>query len=295
MERARVLAIVRNENVAPLTKGSPMKRSRKHVALVPAFLICVGCQASRPRAEVAPTAPVVKVPATLVDAVAADSRAPGNRARDIYRHPIETLNFFGVKPDQTVVEVEPGAGYYTEILAPLLNTGGHYVAAINPKYAGAGDWLRAHPEFGSRADIVEFKHDGSVPLIADNSADVVLTFRNCHNWIGDRSAATAFKNFFRALKPGGTLGIVDHRARAKGKLDPQNGYVREKTVIALATTAGFKLAAKSELNANPKDGTVHPKGVWTLPPSLKLGDVDRAKYLAIGESDRMTLRFTKPL
>ena len=256
-----------------------------------------GCRTAAtppPPIDPAPVAKVNKIPSSLFEAVNAEYREQKNRARDVYRHPLETLTFFGIKPDQTVVEVEPGQGWYTEILAPFLEPNGHYVAAVNPKYPGAADWLRQHPEFSARSDVVELKRDGSAPLVADGTADLVLTFRNCHNWIGDGSAKTTFALFYRALKPGGTLGVVDHRAKARGKLNPDSGYVRESEVIALAKAAGFKLGARSEINANPRDTTVHPKGVWTLPPSLKLNDVDRAKYLAIGESDRMTLRFVKP-
>ena len=263
-------------------------------------LSCVwlgGCATKPSEAERAATtvaAPAPPLPTTLAEALTSAYRTPANVERDRYRHPAETLTFFGLKPEQTVVEVEPGAGWYTEILAPYLSVRGHYVAAINPKYLGAVDWLKAHPTVGAKATTLEFSRGGAAPLAADGTADLVLTFRNCHNWIGDGSAKTAFKAFFRALKPGGILGVVDHRAPAKGRVDAQSGYVRERDVIALAQGAGFKLDARSEINANPKDTTVHPHGVWSLPPSLKGGDVDRDKFTGIGESDRMTLRFVKP-
>lgn len=266
------------------------------IGLVGLNLLASGCSsAQHATASTTVSAPsALALPTTLDEALTSAYRTPANVERDRYRHPAETLKFFGLKPDQTVIEIEPGAGWYTEILAPYLAAHGHYVAAINPKYLGAVNWLKAHPEVSTKTTTLEFTRGASAPLAADGTADLVLTFRNCHNWIGDGSAKAAFRAFFRALKPGGVLGVVDHRASNKGKVDPQSGYVREKDVIALATAAGFKLDARSELNVNPKDTRVHPNGVWSLPPSLKGGDVDQAKFLAIGESDRMTLRFVKP-
>ncbi len=254
-------------------------------------------------------------PAVVADAAAAaqldkilagDWRSDKNKARDQYRHPKQTLEFFGVKPTQTVIELVPGGGWYTEILAPLLKDHGHYVAAIfkpktaNGEAAGDKSGLRAKlaadaAHFGN-AQVVEF--DGNAPVFgAPNSADVVLTFRNVHNWTDDGNASVMFKAMYAVLKPGGTLGVVDHRAKPGTTLaqNKDTGYLPVETVIKLATDAGFKLAAQSEINANPKDTKDYPKGVWTLPPGLALKDVDRDKYLAIGESDRMTLKFVKPL
>lgn len=244
--------------------------------------------------------------AQKIDAIlAGDWRSDKNKARDQYRHPKQTLAFFGVKPDQTVVELVPGGGWYTEILAPLLKDQGHYIAAIfKPKQAAGEDardksGLRAkiaadQAHYGS-AQVVEF--DGSAPVFgAPASADVVLTFRNVHNWTDDGNAEVMFKAMFAVLKPGGTLGVVDHRAKPGTTLaaNKDSGYLPVDVVVKLATDAGFKLAAQSEINANAKDTKDYPKGVWTLPPSLQLKDVDRDKYLAIGESDRMTLKFMKP-
>jgi len=241
-----------------------------------------------------------------LDTVLAGSwRSDKNKARDQYRHPKQTLEFFGVNDHQTLIEIYPGGGWYAEILALLLKEHGHYIAAIlKPKQStgeaaddakGIRGKVKSDPEHFGAAQIVEF--DSMHPVLgAPNSADVVLTFRNVHNMTDEGSAQAMFKGFFDVLKPGGVLGVVDHRA-AKGA-DPaklkETGYLPEEFVIKLATDAGFKLAAKSEINANPKDTKDYPKGVWTLPPTLELKDKDREKYLAIGESDRMTLKFVKP-
>ena len=243
---------------------------------------------------------------TKLDTILAGSwRSEKNKARDRYRHPKQTLEFFGVNDHQTLIEIYPGGGWYAEILAPLLKEHGHYIAAIlKPKQStgeaaedarGIRAKIKADPEHFGAAAVVEF--DSKAPVLgAPNSADVVLTFRNVHNMTDEGSEHAMFKGFFDVLKPGGTLGVVDHRA-APGT-DPaklkETGYLPEDFVIKLATDAGFKLVAKSEINANPKDTKDYPKGVWTLPPTLELGDKDREKYLAIGESDRMTLKFVKP-
>jgi len=239
-----------------------------------------------------------------------EHRSAENRARNAWRHPVETLEFFGLDADQTVVEISPGGGgWYTEILAPYLKESGSFYAASFEKDPPEGtareyvlrgqrafaDKLAARPDLYDRVKVTEFgpnKQD----IAPAGSADLVLTFRNVHGWMGGGYADKAFASFFRALKPGGVLGVVEHRAKADQPQDPKakSGYVREDHVIALAQAAGFRLEAKSEINANPRDGADHPAGVWTLPPTLRLGDQDRAKYQAIGESDRMTLRFRKP-
>ena len=243
---------------------------------------------------------------TKLDTILAGTwRSDKNKARDQYRHPKQTLEFFGVNDKETLIEIYPGGGWYAEILAPLLKDNGHYIAAIlKPKQAegeaaqdnrGIRGKFNADPMHFGAAQVLEF--DSMHPVLgAPASADVVLTFRNVHNMTDEGSEVGMFKAFFDVLKPGGVLGVVDHRA-AKGA-DPaklkETGYLREDDVIKLATDAGFKLAAKSEINANPKDTKDYPKGVWTLPPTLTLKDQDREKYLAIGESDRMTLKFVKP-
>lgn len=252
------------------------------------------------------TAPVAVDP--LDAAIAGTWRAPENIARDVYRHPKETLSFFGVKPEQVVVEVTPGGGWYSEILAPLAKGKGRYIAAvIDPAkttnaraaeyYAGAlkelQDKFAASPDQFGEAQIVQF--DPAAPVVAEpGSADVVLTFRNVHNWLGQDKAPLYFKGFFDALNPGGTLGVVEHSAAAGVTPKADSGYMTEQQIIDLATGAGFVLAERSDINANPKDTTDYANGVWSLPPTLRGGDQDRQKFIDIGESNRMTLRFTKP-
>ncbi|HXT06497.1 MAG TPA: methyltransferase [Roseiarcus sp.] len=240
----------------------------------------------------------------LQKAIDAPLRLAKNRARDIYRHPAETLSFFGVKPDSVVVEIDPGAaGYWTEILAPYLTAKGRYIAA-NPEpttdEAKKGDAafaakIAADPEAYGRVETSVFSAD-RFPIAPPGSADFVLTFRNLHNWLKSGEAPASLKAFYAALKPGGVLGITDHRGLANVPQDPQakSGYVRQDYAIHLIEGVGFKFVAASEINANPKDTKDYPKGVWTLPPTYRLKDVDRAKYQAIGESDRFTLKFVKP-
>jgi len=237
--------------------------------------------------------------------LAGDHRKAEDRARDQYRHPVETLSFFGIKPDSVVIEITPGGGWYTDVLAPFLRAHGQYVGAIwdstqpnQPEYyaklnAALTERVSAAPDVYGKANLLSF--NAAAPTFGEpNSADFVLTFRNVHNWVPAGTAPAYFKAFFDALKPGGVLGVVDHRAKGDAPTDGSTGYVTEQQVIDLATAAGFTLAERSEINANPKDTTDHPKGVWTLPPTLALGDVDKDKYTAIGESDRMTLKFVKP-
>ena len=226
--------------------------------------------------------------------------------RDRYRHPAETLNFFEVNPQDTVVEIWPGGGWYTEILAPYLSAGGGKLYAVAPQWglAGVGKLKEADPElFGTVATADFPAFDATSVRVPDGSADVVLTFRNVHNWrMGYRRddkqdySAEAFRQIFAMLKPGGVLGVVDHRLpeSASDERERTSGYIKVSTVRRLAEAAGFELAATSEINANPRDTADWPEGVWTLPPSLALKDKDRERYLAIGESDRMTLKFVKP-
>lgn len=235
-------------------------------------------------------------------------RDPANTARDAYRHPRETLHFFGLEPNQTVVEITPGGGWYAEILAPYLRDSGTYVAAIvDPMSQPAGgdrdyqqkgkDRLAAKFAAGAAQydKAVVVGYDPKAPVFgAPGSADRVLTFRNVHNWRSDGVAEAMFKGFFDVLKPGGVLGVVEHRATADVAADDKSGYVGEAQVIALAEGAGFQLQEKSEVNANPQDSKDHPNGVWTLPPSNRHDPEDAQRYKAIGESDRMTLRFVKP-
>ena len=240
----------------------------------------------------------------LDDVLAGNWRSAANRARDVYRHPKATLQFFGVRPDQTLIEITPGGGWYSEILAPLLNANGHYVAAVAaPKAGNEGRrndsalhrLFAADPAHFGHATIVEFNPHAPV-FGAPGSADMVLTFRNVHNWAVADTAPAMFKAFFAVLRPGGVLGVVDHRAADGATLVAvkDSGYLPTTYVVKLATDAGFVLDGNSEINANAKDTRDYSKGVWTLPPTFALGEKDRAKYQAIGESDRMTLRFVKP-
>ncbi len=236
--------------------------------------------------------------------IAGSWRSPADRARDAYRHPRATLQFFGIRPDQTVIEITPGGGWYSAILAPLLRENGQYIAAVQAPASGAGaaryaasltHMFAAAPALYGRARVVEF--DPAAPVFgAPASADLVLTFRNVHNWVMADTAPAMFKGFYAVLKPGGTLGVVEHRADEGASLETvkKSGYLPTRYVVKLALDAGFKLLAGSDINANAKDTKDYPKGVWTLPPTFALGNKDRAKYQAIGESDRMTLRFVKP-
>jgi predicted methyltransferase len=235
-------------------------------------------------------------------------RTDEERLRDQYRHPKETLLFFGAEPGMTIVEVWPGGGWYTNILAPFANRDGgtYYAAGLDPsaseRAATAVDNFKtkyaANPEVYGDVIVTVLGQEIAPP----GSADLILTFRNVHNWLFAGTADANFKAFYAALKPGGVLGVVEHRANPDIAAETSDGYVREATVIALATAAGFELEASSEINANPKDTKDLPFGVWTLPPTRRSSavagasdpDFDRAKYDAIGESDRMTLKFRKP-
>jgi predicted methyltransferase len=238
----------------------------------------------------------------LKAAIAGEHRAE-NAKRDVYRHPYETLTFFGIKPTMTVVELVPGGGWYTEILAPYLRDKGKYIGAgqaIEPGKKGGLAFrarLDANPGLYGKAVTAVFEPPSRIDIAPAGSVDMVLTFRNLHNWVGDGDASvrTTFKEIYKVLKPGGVLGLVDHRLPVAMKQDEKasSGYVHEAYVISMAESAGFKLAGKSEVNANPKDKADHDKGVWTLPPVLANKEKDREKYVAIGESDRMTLKFVK--
>jgi predicted methyltransferase len=257
-------------------------------------------------ANPAPPARATDVTAAKLDTILAGSwRSDKNKARDQYRHPKETLVFFGVRPTDTVIEITPGGGWYTEILAPLMKGSGTYVAAVgkpkNPDGEAARDQSGLKKKFADdsaqygEAKVVEF--DGQAPNFGPpNSADAVVTFRNVHNWVSAGTAPQMFKAFFDVLKPNGVLGIEDHRAADGADVEKtkEKGYLPTDYVIKLATDAGFKLKDKSEINANPKDTKDYEKGVWTLPPTFELGEKDHDKYAAIGESDRMTLKFVKP-
>ena len=241
--------------------------------------------------------------APLFAAIAGTQRSDANKARDQYRHPAETLNFFQLKPGMTVVEISPGGGWYTEILAPYLHDKGRFYVAYNdpdagPQSAASLDRfktkLAANPAVFGNVQITAFGK-GRYDIAPAGSADAVLTFRNVHNWYQAGFAPEAFKAFFAALKDGGVLGIEEHRLPEDRPDDmmKSSGYMKVSYIKKLAADAGFTFVAASEINANPKDTHDYPDGVWTLPPTYQLGDKDKAKYAAIGESDRMTLLFMK--
>jgi len=244
----------------------------------------------------------------VMAAVSGPWRSADNRARDHFRHPVQTLTFLGLKPDQRVIEITPGGGWYAEILAPLLRENGHYIAAVvdpatlppgggrnyqQGAYDGLTGRFAAAPAQFDRATVIAY--NPAAPVLGDpDSADLVLTFRNVHNWRMAGQAEGMFDAFFAVLKPGGHLGVVEHRATSEVADDDRSGYVGQAQVIAMAEAAGFRLDAASEINANPRDPKDHPNGVWMLPPNNRHDAADDAKYQAIGESDRMTLRFVKP-
>lgn len=240
----------------------------------------------------------------LAHAVADSARSAKFVSRDKYRHPAEELTFFGLKPNMTVVEVWPGSGYWTEILGPYLKTSGHYYAAVTvPKESQEEDHTTAAWEKRVNGDKAHFGTitltrlgKGHYEVAPAGSVDLIVTFRNFHNWMEGGYADEALQGFYTALKPGGILGIEDHRGRNDQPQDPlaKSGYVRQDYVIEHARKAGFELVESSEMLANPKDTKNWPEGVWTLPPTLALGDKDREKYQAIGEADNFVLKFRKP-
>lgn len=242
----------------------------------------------------------------LQQAIAGKQRSVEHKQRDKYRHPQKTLEFFDVKNDMTVVEVWPGQGWYTEILAPYLKDRGklyaaHFSADADEPYYRKNlqefvNKIKSQPKIYGKVELTVLQPPKNLQIAPDGSADRVLTFRNVHNWMKNDQAAAVFNAMYKALKPGGILGVVEHRSSALKPQDAKaaSGYVSEDYVIALARNAGFEFLAKSEINANSKDTKDYPEGVWTLPPALKLKDKDRKKYLTIGESDRMTIKFIKP-
>lgn len=256
-----------------------------------------GCASTQTRTDAATAAALERI-------LAADHRAD-SRARDGYRHPKETLTFFGIRRDMTVVEVWPGAGWYTEILAPLLRDRGKlYAAHLDPgssEYAkNAVERYRAklssRPDLYDRVEVTMMAAPPNAqPIAPPGSADLVVTFRNLHNWMMFGWERAAFESIHTALKPGGVLGIVEHRGDPKIPQDPKaaSGYVNEAFAIELIESVGFKLAGRSEVNANPKDTKNYEKGVWTLPPTYAEGPESRDRYARIGESDRFTLKFVK--
>ncbi len=247
------------------------------------------------------------VESKLTAAALGEHRSAKNIARNKARHPVETLKWFGIQDTMTVVEISPGGGgWYSEVLAPFLRDKGKYYAASydrdsKSKYFSRNaqkylDKLAAAPEIYNKVVVTEFEIPTKPTLEPQAKADMVLTFRNTHNWLNSGIAEQTYQAMYKVLKPGGILGVVQHRGEPHmmGKQWSKKGYVAESEVIRLAEAAGFKLVAKSEINANPKDTKDYADGVWTLPPVYRLKDKDREKYTAIGESDRMTLKFVKP-
>jgi predicted methyltransferase len=256
--------------------------------------------------------------ARIERAMFGDQRSEENINRNRYRHPVGTLTFLGLEDGMTVMEIWPGGGWYTEVLAPVVRHHGQYIVAAydvdvpgQPKYRyGLQETLlkkfAARPDLYDQVAVAPFSPPESASLGEADSLDLILTFRNTHGWIGDGLASAIFAEFARVLKPGGILGVVQHRAEdgADPMKSSEMGYVSEQAVIDLAKNAGLYLEARSEVNANPADTGDHEGGVWNLPPGLsQCRDIEsedemaacRNKFLAIGESDRMTLRFRKPL
>lgn len=279
--------------------GYKMKTFR---SLLTASLFTLGLSASFSVVSAEIMQPIAKTP--LEHALSGTHRSDKNKARDVYRHPEETLIFLGFKSTMSVVELAPGSGWYTEILAPAVKGSGKLYAAHYPDtgkdnyYSKSRRKLEAKlssSEIYNEVILTDFVPRQESVLAPAGSADMVLTFRNLHNW-KEAGVLQVYKDAYTALKSGGVLGVVEHRMPATQTWleNKKTGYFPESLAIKLAQEVGFTLAEKSEINANPKDNATHPKGVWTLPPVLRLGEQDKEKYLAIGESDRMTLKFIKP-
>ncbi|MBE9537944.1 MAG: class I SAM-dependent methyltransferase [Proteobacteria bacterium] len=234
------------------------------------------------------------------------NRSVENKARDNYRHPQQTLQFFGISAGMTVVEIAPGGGWYSEILAPLLQDNGRYYAAHYSANGPGGYYRKSlggylqklgeNPGAYKSVIVTTLQPPEEVTIAPAGSADLVVAFRNVHSWLRADSGDQTLSAIYTALKPGGTFGVVQHRAKAGVDIESmkKSGYVTERQMMDMAEAAGFVLAGSSQINANPKDTADYAEGVWTLPPSLRLKDKDREKYIAIGESDRMTLKFIKP-
>lgn len=236
----------------------------------------------------------------LKEAIESTDRTPANVLRDQYRNPHDTLTFFGIKDDMVVVELSPGSGWYTEILANYIHQPGRLIAAHYDPQSSSNYYRRSRAGFEKKLASAEMYRNVELVNLFDelaesNSVDAIITFRNLHNWLGT-NMDLIFANSFKALKPGGIFGVVEHRANAGASMEvmKKSGYVTEEHAISVAKKHGFVLVGKSEINANPLDTKDYENGVWTLPPSLRLKDLDKEKYIAIGESDRMTLLFRKP-
>ena len=282
-------------------------QNRLLLALIAALLV-TGCgKKEAPKTEYVESAPkIITFTEALQMAIEGEHRSVKNKARDQYRHPAETLEFFGLKPESSVVELWPGGGWYSEILVPYLKDKGSYYAAGFGLSTGSEYRTKGHnalikkftdaPAVYGKPTITVLNPPNQTVIAPSNSVDFVLTFRNVHNWTMNEADSAVFAAAYQALKPGGIFGVVEHRANETmdAVAQAKTGYVSEQYVVELAQKIGFKLVDRSDVNANPKDTKNYEKGVWTLPPSLRLKEVDQDKYLAIGESDRMTLKFIKP-
>ena len=243
---------------------------------------------------------------TMADIAEGAHRPDENKVRNVYRHPVETLEFFAIKDDMIVAEIWPAGGWYSEVIAPYLRDNGKYIAAhwdpeseiefVRNGVQAYQDKLAEHPEAYDKVEMAVLMHPGKMDFVPAGTVDMVLTFRNIHNWMGRDFHDDMFASIYAALKPGGILGVVEHRGNPDVPQDPKaaSGYVNQDYAIALAEKAGFVLEATSEINANPKDRKDYETGVWTLPPTMRAGEVNRDEYIAIGESDRFTLKFVKP-
>ena len=287
----------------------PIIKLRRHARFIAGVAIC-GAALMTLNVEANDDTLDQRTSDALDAAIAGAHRSDRNRARDRYRRPKETLAFFGLRTDMTVVELSPGGGWYTEVLAPVVRDGGKLYAAHYDM--NAGNWQRRSlggflqklaetPDVYDQVVVTAIPEAGGAPMAPLNSADLVLTFRNVHNWLtpgsgGEAGAIATFAEMYRVLKPGGVMGVVDHRWPDPATEDPDagNGYLSEDRVIRLARAAGFEFEARSDHNANPKDTHDHPNGVWTLPPDLDAHEAEKENYLRIGESDRMVLKFRKP-
>jgi predicted methyltransferase len=276
-----------------------MTNIRFHAPITATLLTILGFAAS----SIAARADVSHPDSALASALASPARSAAASARDAARHPVEELTFFGLAPTMTVVELWPGGGYWTDILGPYLASGGHYYIAL-PAPGNAEEDAgvkRFHTRIAAEKDRLGTLHEtvlgaGHFDVAPPGSADLVVTFRNLHNWMDEGYADQALAGIFKALKPGGILGVEDHRGRNDQPQDPKakNGYVRQDYAIALIRKAGFEFVASSEVNANPRDTKDWVDGVWTLPPTLSQGEKDRARYVAVGEADNFVLKFRKP-
>lgn len=308
-----VTALIAQYGQPDVTLATARRTARRYLATLSSTLVFALAASSAfialaPHTACAQTIASDATPDEALDAaINGPQRTEAFRTRDVYRHPRETLDFFGVKPNATIVEIAPGGGWYTEILAPYLHDHGKLYAALYESRdpALAAEFVQDEQRFHKKLtdNPATFEHvtvgtlrAGKMTGVPPNSADMVLTFRNIHNWIKDGQFDANLRAFYTALKPGGVLGVEEHRANPNITTEQviKTGYVPESYVIAHALAAGFKFDAESNVNSNPRDTKDYPNGVWSLPPTLKGGDQDRARMLAIGESDRMTLRFVKP-